>query len=111
MVYDAATIRQAVDQLAPHITNEVLPFLDSHRDVRSLDRLMNQGKPPEQVCGMEGRWPWALRYAMSAIILAHLAQNPELEKLTERYWHEIRDFDDDDKERYEKLVEHLRSLI
>jgi hypothetical protein len=109
-VYDAATIRQAVDQLAPHITDRILPFLDSHRDVRSLDRLMNQGIPPEQVWGMEGWGSWLLWYAMSAIILARLAQNPDFDELVDRYRHETRDFDDDDKERYEKLVEHLRSL-
>jgi hypothetical protein len=109
-VYDDATIEQAVDQLAPYITNDILPFLDSHRDVKSLDRLMNQGKPPGQVWGMEGWGSWVLWYAMSAVILARLAQNPDFDKLVGRHRHEIRDFDDDDKERYEKLVEHLRSL-
>lgn len=110
MVYDDATIELAVDQLAPYITNDILPFLDSHRGVKSLDRLMNQGKAPAQVWGMDGWGSWVLWYAMSAVILARLAQNPDFEKLVERHRHEIRDFDDEDKERYEKLVEHLRSL-
>jgi hypothetical protein len=109
-VYDVVTIQQAVDQLALYITNDILPFLDSHRDVKSLDRLMNQGRLPEQVWGMEGWGSWVLWYAMSAIILARSAENPEFDQLVERYRNQIRDFDDDDKERYEKLVEHLRSL-
>jgi hypothetical protein len=109
-VYDAATIQQAVHQLAPYITNQILPFLDSHRDVRSLDRLLNQGKPAEQVCGVDGRGSWVLSFAMSAVILARLAGNPDFDKLVERYRSEIRDFDDDDQQRYDRLVGYLRSL-
>ena len=107
-VYDA-TIDHAVDQLTPYIANYIFPFIDAHRGVWSLDRLMNQGKPPEQVWGMEGWGSWVLWYAMSASILARLAENAEFDKLVERYRHQIRDFDDD-RERYEKLVKHLRTL-
>jgi hypothetical protein len=103
-VYDDATIQRAVDQLTPHITNEILPFFDSHRDVRSLDHLMNRKGLPYR----EPAYLWA--FAMHAAIVARLAQNLDFDTLVERYRHEIRDFDDDDKERYEKLVAHLRSL-
>ncbi len=96
-------------KLAPYITNNILPFLDSRREREELDRLMNQGKEPQQVWGMEGWGSWLFWYARSAVILAHLAQNPDFDKLVERR-RRIRNFDDDDKERYEKLVEHLRSL-
>lgn len=109
-VSDEATIGQAIDHLAPSIANYIFPFLDTHRDVASLDRLMNQSKTPQQVWGMEGWGTWMLWYALSAITLARLAKNPEFEKLVELYRHQIRDFDDDDRERYEKLVKHLRSL-
>ena len=104
------SLEQAVDQLAPYITNDILPFLDNHQDVKSLDRLMNQGIEPQQVWGREGRGSWLSWYAMSAVILARLAQNPDFDRLVERHRHELHDFDDDDKDRYEKLVEHLRSL-
>jgi hypothetical protein len=103
-VYDDATIQRAVDQLTPHITNDILPFFDSHRDVRSLDHLMNHKGLPYR----EPAYLWA--FAMHAAIVARLAQNPDFDKLVERYRHEIRDFDDEDKERYEKLIERLRSL-
>ena len=103
-VSDDATIKQAIGQLAPYITNDIFPFLDSHRDVRSLDHLMNhQGLPYR-----EPAYLWA--FAMHAVILARLAQNPDFDKLVERYRNEIREWDDDDKDRYEKLVEQLRSL-
>src|SRR5262245_31867865 len=84
-VYDAATIEQAVHQMTPYTTNQILPFLDSHRDVKSLDRLMNQGKEPQQVWGREGRGSWLFWFVRSADILARLAQNPDFDKLVERY--------------------------
>jgi hypothetical protein len=109
-VWDLPTIQQAVTQLSPYISTRLLPFLDEHRDLRSVDRLLNQDIPLEQIAGMSGKGSWVLWFAMSAIILARLAQNPEFDKLVERYRNEIRIFPKDDQEKYEKLVEYLRSL-
>jgi hypothetical protein len=110
-VYDRASIRQAVAQLAPVISSRILPFLDEHRDVGSLDRWMNQEKPFEEVFEIKGGWGWWIwPFVMHAVILARLTQNPDFNQLAERYRNELRNFPKDDRERYEKLVEHLRSL-
>ncbi len=103
-VYDATTIQMAVEQLSPCIIRQILPFLDEHRDVKSLDHLMNDQGVPHR----ESAYLWS--FAMHAVILARLAQNPDFDRLVERYRNEIREWDDDDKDRYEKLVERLRSL-
>jgi hypothetical protein len=81
---------------------EVLPYLDSARDVPSLDRLVNTTRdilniqhPPSDL--------------MHHIILAALASNPAFDRLVAQHRAELRDIGCP-PELYEKLVGYLTSL-
>jgi hypothetical protein len=72
-------IQQSVTQLAPILVRDVLPLLDSHRDLASLDDLMNSSHRhlfPH---------PAQPNHSMKSLIVAHLARNAELHRLIAGY--------------------------
>jgi hypothetical protein len=82
--YDAKAIRQSVAQLAPILIRDVLPLLDAHRDLASIDDLMNgSGKSVFSHPAQPG-------HSMKAIIVAHLARNPLRDRLIAEYRAELK---------------------
>ncbi len=102
-VRDKRSLRSALAALIPALEREVLPFLDAHQDLASIDRLMNGAHPELFDSAAE---PY---HSMSAIIVAYLAQNRALGRLMRAYRGRIRDCEDADSlERYDRLVRYLR---
>ena len=92
-----------VTELAPHLRDRIVPFLDAHQDAKSLDAVMNseagaafdQTNPPYR--------------QMSSLILAHLAGNPRFDELVARYENAAAAWHPDDRKNLAALVERLRA--
>jgi hypothetical protein len=103
-VHNEDEIRAAVAELAPVIRDKILPFLDQHQDVATLDAALNGDDPRIDTSDITSR-------TLHAVVLAHLAGNPRFEELVARYQAELEKFSalGKSRERLAQLVEYLRS--
>jgi hypothetical protein len=88
-------------EVAHVIRNEIIPFLNLHQDVASLDMVMNRSEKPLTI-------PMQPYRGMHGIILAKLAGNPDFEKLVKRYLDEMESIPHQEKEKFIKLTNYLR---
>jgi hypothetical protein len=77
--HEAQAIRHSVAQLAPLLVRDVLPLLDAHRDLAGIDDLMNGS------CKSLFSHAAQPYHSMEAIIVAHLARNPQRDRLIAEY--------------------------
>jgi hypothetical protein len=104
-VHDVPSIREGVSRLIPLLERDVFPFLDSHQDLASLDRMMNGPDRDRLVITAEPS------PSMHALILAHLNDNPKFDRLITAYRKKLeRGCCQEDMAEYEALVEHLQRL-
>jgi hypothetical protein len=104
-VSDRLSLVHALAELLPALESDALPFLDAHQDLHTIDSLMN-GVNHELFAFSGGPF-----YAMSSIIVAHLARNPDRDRLVEAHrqqsWY---GGDTQAAEAYDRLVEYLAHL-
>ncbi|HXT99378.1 MAG TPA: hypothetical protein VN903_00200 [Polyangia bacterium] len=96
-------VAAAVAELAPVLRDRVLPFLDAHQTVQSLDAVMN---------GPEGRRfdrTNAPYRQMTGLTLARLAGNPRFDALVESARAEMRGLKPHGAAKLEALVAYLRT--
>jgi hypothetical protein len=97
-------IEAAIAGVAPVIRDRIIPFLDSHQSVQSLDAVMNG---PEGARFDRTNPPYR---QMHGLILARLAGNPRFDALAEAALVEARGWQPHDGKKLEALVAHLRTL-
>lgn len=90
----------ALKQFASILTNHVIPFLDDHQDLATLDKAMNDS-PSVDSSDHPSR-------GMHALAVAYLADNPEFEMLVDKYRGEMSSFLPSIVASYEKMVDYLR---
>src|SRR5262249_50067676 len=98
-------LHRALSKLTPALERDVLPFLDAHQDLPSIDRLVN-GSTQERLT-----YDYGLESSMSRVIVARLAGNPDWERLVRahREWLEGRT-GEEDLATYERIVRHLSHM-
>jgi len=104
--YSIATpgeIAEVARELAPHLRDRIVPFLDAHRDLGSIEGAVN----PEDGPSWDQTSP--PYHQMSSLILARLADNPRFESLVERCLREADEWDPADQARLRELVDRLRN--
>ena len=101
-VITAADVASAGSTLSKTLKEKIMPFFSANEEPKALDRAANRQQPGIDVT----QPPSGL---MHRLILARLAGNPEFEQLVQRYLWEMRSFAEADKERFQNLVQHLRS--
>jgi hypothetical protein len=104
MVQSPEDIAAATADLAPVLRDRIMPFLDSHQTVQSLDAVMNG---PEGPSFDKTNPPYR---QMSGLILARLAANPRFDALAEAALAESRGWHPQDAKKLETLVAHLRTF-
>jgi hypothetical protein len=93
-------IRNAARELSK-TNNAIIDFFNQHQDVKSLDASINSG-----AAGFDqSSHPYR---AMHAIILAHLANNPNFESLVSGFQEEARQWHEADRNKFDRLVSYLR---
>lgn len=103
VVRDRRSLRRILTQLIPELERNALPFLNAHQSLPSVGRLMN-GAHPELFA--EALEPY---YSMSAIIVAYLSRNPDLDQLASTYRIQVEGCGDPGSlVQYDQLVSHLR---
>jgi hypothetical protein len=96
-------VEAAVSWWAPVLERDVFPFLNSHRDIASIDRLMNRDEREL----LEDTEPYR---SVFGIIFAYLARNPELPRLITKYrQEEMVAYGEEDRTGYDRLANHLLS--
>ncbi len=105
VVKNKRSLQKALSELIPALEQAVLPFLDSHQDLQSIDRLLN---------GSTREW-FAHTYgpdsSMNSVIVARLVGNPDWEQLVSTHRERlIGRVSDDSHARYERLVQHLAQM-
>jgi hypothetical protein len=96
-------IAAVATELAPHLRDRIMPFLDAHQDAKSLDAVMNS----EAGASFDQRNPPYRQ--MSSLILAHLAGNPRFDELAASYEKAAAAWHPDDRKNLAALVERLRA--
>jgi hypothetical protein len=101
VVPDTSLIRQSVAQVAPILAQDIFPLLDAHQDLPSIDNLMNGAS--------KGLFSHAAEpyHSMEAIIVAHLARNPQLIELIAEYRKTLDRVGDKLLAMYDRLVHSL----
>jgi hypothetical protein len=106
-VVTEADVNKAIAELTPLVHGKVIPFLDQHQDVASWDKAVNSTS--NDVCGDSSmltdrcnsvdnsNHPYR---GMTAVVLAHLARNPNFEEIVRR----LRDFYQGSMEATDKLT-------
>jgi hypothetical protein len=97
-------IRNAVAQLAPIVREKIVPFLDEHQDVASLDRALNRGAKSVDTSHHPYR-------GMYGIVVAKLAGNPDFDAIVERYLAEMSSMPAQDRDKFIRLVEYLKTHV
>jgi hypothetical protein len=95
-------ISDAVDKLSPVLQKEIIPFLDKHQDLKAVAATVNHSEKPVDISVP----PYA---GIHRIILAHLTKDPAFEQLVVKYRKEMGAIVASEREKFEKVVEHLRS--
>jgi hypothetical protein len=85
------------------IRDKIIPFLDENKGVWALDRSVNGQQP-----GIDTTNPSS--GAMHAIILAHLAKNPDYDRIVAKYRTEWKLAPDADH-RFNHLAEYLKTRV
>jgi len=98
-VATAEGVITACRQLDQIIRGKIIPFFDGHQDVPALDRGVNRQSPSIDItqppCGQ-----------MVSVILAHLAQNADFERLVTKHRTDMQISSDTDHP-FNRLVEYL----
>jgi hypothetical protein len=94
-------IHSICSRWAPIIDNQILPFLDENRDLKSLAQVMNFEKLPETVTGAGP--------AMHAVTVARLTKDPRFLSLVEGYSERMQYLPKGTQESFLQLVEYLKS--
>lgn len=81
-VTTADEVKAAFGGLTGVIREKIVPFFDEHKDVKSLDRAVNWRQPGIDIT----QPPWG---PVNSIILAHLAGNPDFERLVAKHRSEM----------------------
>jgi hypothetical protein len=97
-------IEAAIADVAPVLRDRILPFLDSHQTVQSLDAVVNGPEGPRFV---RTNPPYR---QMHALILARLAGNPRFDALAEAALAEARGWLPQNAKKLDAVVAHLRTL-
>lgn len=117
VVYSGTTedeIDAAIERAALLIEAKVFPFFDRYRTVAALDAAMNPETPvSSDVPGWSSdrhafNSTYHPRRGMSALIVAHLAGNPRIEDLAERYRAEMVTLIPEERARFERVVAYLQ---
>ena len=90
------------------VAEKVLPFLDRHTDLASLDAAMNPetAEPPDRRAFNSAYHPYR---GMTALAAAYLARNPRFEPLVTRYQGEMEGMIPSERAKFDRLVGHMRS--
>jgi uncharacterized protein YqcC (DUF446 family) len=113
VVYTPQDVAGLEPKLKWLLVDEMVPFLDAHQDVPSMDRAVNRQQPSIDMTVEPTS-------TQRALILAHLAGNPDFERLvdqTREKWSKSKDTLEpqyhgawqDMMDKFEKLVAYLRS--
>ncbi len=102
VVRDKGTLESAFSLLIPPLERTALPLLDSLRDAAAVERLFNG-----PLSAIPRIAPEPFR-SMSAIILAHLARNPDRDQLMGEYRPRVERQGEDCLRSYDRLVEYLK---
>ena len=105
VVKDRRALHRALSKLTPALVRDVLPLLDSHQDLNSIDLLMN-GNTREWFAGASGT-----SHPMNSVIVARLAGNPDWERLAgEHRERMIGRVSDENLASYERIVRYLSHM-
>jgi hypothetical protein len=102
IVWSEEDIDKAAAVLSPIVREKIVPFMDTHRDVRALDEALHRGSKQLDSSFHPYR-------GMSGITIAKLAGNPEFDFLVEKYLAEMACKPEEDREKFVRLVEYLKS--
>lgn len=111
VIYRVTTEEELAAALLPLsrlVAEKVLPFLDRHTDLASLDAAMNPeaAELPDRRAFNSAYHPYR---GMTAIAAAYLVKNPRFESLVARYQEEMEGMISTERARFDRLVHHLRS--
>jgi hypothetical protein len=99
-----AELDVAVTELVPVLRDRVLPFLDAHQDIKSLDAVVSS---PDGDAFDRSNPPYR---QMHALILSRLAGNPGFDALATRYADDSRAWHPVDQKKLTNLVMYLRTI-
>ncbi len=106
VVKNNRSLQKALSELKPALERDVLPFLDSHQDLNSIDHLMNSSCTREWFAHAYGP-----DSSMNSVIVARLAGNPDWEQLVSTHRQRLRgNVSDESLATYERLVQHLSQM-
>ena len=92
-------IRVAVSRLDPIVRERIIPFLDKHQDVKSLDSVMNQNGVPDRLNNI---WD-----AIYPIVVARQAGNSRFVNLVEEYRRRVEVFPPPEREKFDQMAAYL----
>jgi hypothetical protein len=95
-------LKSALSRLVPVVERVALPLLNTLQNTSSVERLFNSLEPTVRFLRCEPYFSW------SAVILAHLARNPERDQLIEKYRARVVRQGKDCEEIYDRLVKYLK---
>ncbi|NEO53643.1 MAG: hypothetical protein F6K54_11460 [Okeania sp. SIO3B5] len=96
-------ILTALEKLSKIIIERIIPFFDKHCDIYSVEAGVNS----KSLIGFDStQFPSG---AMHAVILAHLAGNPNFEELVGQFQDATRNFPEGEKDKFNQLVVYLRN--
>jgi hypothetical protein len=101
VAYSADDVAEAGRVIRPLLGDKILPFLNTHSDVEALDRAVNRQTRSIDITNQPNG-------AMHAIILAHLAKDPDCDRIVTKYRTEWQLAPDADHP-FNRLVEYLKT--
>jgi hypothetical protein len=104
-VTSQAEIVDAFCVLSPVIQEKVIPFFESHKDLKSIDQLLNPDEETAAAFDITRRPDCD----MHALIVAHLVDNPRFDALLEKKRKELEGFNELDARKFAQLVDYLTS--
>ncbi len=109
-IANEAELSNVQAKLSTVVTEKIIPLLNEVQDCLALDKLLNAESNLEPNVR---RIPFDSSHhpagAMSAVIVAHLAKNPDFEQIVSGFQQEMSLFDSSD-DRFNRLVQYLRDL-
>lgn len=102
-VSSATDVAKLSPFFAEIFSEDIVPFLDEHKDLRSLDIAMNNVHTSIDHTLNPSR-------AMHAVIVARLAGNPDFERLVEKHRRDLHVYSAREVGDFERLVVHLRTI-
>lgn len=101
-VYSEEHIELAARVLNPIVRGKIIPFLDKHQDVQSLDNALHRSTVPLDTSMHPYR-------GICGITIAKLAENPDFNLLVEKYLAEMHNLPANDRAKFIRLVDYLKS--